>query len=111
MELYLNLTYLEDGVRKGQKRSKPKVKVIQEPYLQKFCFLLGAWLSKLTGVYHEIYSIYFWTIILGILKSCPFFPDYNNNNNIIIDIGPFPSKHAQRHITFHCQRIDVGIYI
>ena len=39
------------------------------------------------------------------------------NNNIIIiiilsfDIAPFPYKHAQRRITFHCQRIDVDIHI
>ena len=36
--------------------------------------------------------------------------------NIIIiilsfDIAPFPYKHAQRRITFHCQRIDVDIHI
>ena len=39
---------------------------------------------------------------------------YDNNNNIIIlsfDIAPFPYKHAQRRITFHCQRIDVDIHI
>ena len=40
---------------------------------------------------------------------------YNNNNIIIIilsfDIAPFPYKHAQRRITFHCQRIDVDIHI
>ena len=40
------------------------------------------------------------------------------HNNIIIiiiilsfDIAPFPYKHVQRHITFHCQRIDVDIHI
>ena len=27
------------------------------------------------------------------------------------DIAPFPYKHAQRRITFHCQRIDVDIHI
>ena len=27
------------------------------------------------------------------------------------DIAPFPYKHAQRSITFHCQRIDVDIHI
>ena len=27
------------------------------------------------------------------------------------DISPFPYKHAQRRITFHCQRIDVDIHI
>ena len=27
------------------------------------------------------------------------------------DIAPFPYKHAQWRITFHCQRIDVDIYI
>ena len=26
-------------------------------------------------------------------------------------IAPFPYKHAQRPITFHCQRIDVDIHI
>ena len=27
------------------------------------------------------------------------------------DIAPFPYKHDQRRITFHCQRIDVDIHI
>ena len=27
------------------------------------------------------------------------------------DIAPFPYKHAQRRITFHCQRIDVDVHI
>ena len=27
------------------------------------------------------------------------------------EIAPFPYKHAQRRITFHCQRIDVDIHI
>ena len=27
------------------------------------------------------------------------------------DIAPFPYKHAQRRITFHCQRIDVDIHL
>ena len=27
------------------------------------------------------------------------------------DIAPFPYKHAQRRITFHCQRIDVDIHM
>ena len=27
------------------------------------------------------------------------------------DIAPFPYKHAQRRITFHCQRIDIDIHI
>ena len=27
------------------------------------------------------------------------------------DIAPFPYKHAQRYIPFHCQWIDVGIHI
>ena len=27
------------------------------------------------------------------------------------DIAPFQYKHAQRRITFHCQRIDVDIHI
>ena len=27
------------------------------------------------------------------------------------DIAPFPYKHAQRRIPFHCQRIDVDIHI
>ena len=42
---------------------------------------------------------------------------YKNNDIIIIiiilsfDIAPFPYKHAQRRITFHCQRIDVDIQI
>ena len=43
-------------------------------------------------------------------------------NNIIIiiiiiiiilsfDIAPFPYEHAQRRITFHCQRIDVDMHL
>ena len=30
---------------------------------------------------------------------------------ITFDIAPLPYKHAQRRITFHCQRIDVDIHI
>ena len=47
------------------------------------------------------------------LPESLFLQKFTYNNNIVIDIVPFqfPYKHAQRRITFHCQRIDVDIHI
>ena len=52
-------------------------------------------ISKVVKFTH-LWPMYFIIIIIIILS---------------FDIAPFPYKHAQRRITFHCQRIDFDIHI
>ena len=70
--------------------------------------------DKVSEIYHNILNTLFILRQFNLTNAEATFVLSRSIIIIIIiilsfDIAPFPYKHAQRHITFHCQRIDVDI--